>query len=102
MRKLFSIVLALTVILSCIGLPVSAATTDPSASTYGESSDYTLNCPRCGAQGDMISDWYEYNYYYTRYWNTLECPRCGNRWNTVIWEMENPHSSKMDPTEAAQ
>lgn len=85
MKKTFSLIMALVLLLGCIPFSASAA----------ETRNNEMYCSACGAMGSYVTQWWEYGYYYNRLWQQLKCTNssCGNVWNTVVMEVENSNRS---------
>lgn len=83
LRRLFSFVLALTLVMGCIPLLASAETVNTSPISPVAPAGLQMSCPKCGSSSvTVLKVWTEYNYYYTRVWYTMQCDSCGTTWNT--------------------
>lgn len=92
MKKMLSILLALTLVLSFFPMKASASTE--------QTTDMDLYCPYCQRDGKgdyigtLVREWWEYGMYSDLLWNTFECYNCGKLWNTVIFEAPHPYGDE--------
>lgn len=96
MKRWIAIILAVVL---TVGFPLSAkaATTE----VVEPKGDMVMYCPRCDDMGKLLTQWWEYTYYYARLWNQFECQNeaCKFVWNTVIIEISYMKSKDMLETD---
>lgn len=86
MRRWIAVILSLVLM---AGFPLSAKAA--AVEEVEPCGDNVMTCPRCGSIGKLLTEWWEYNYYYSRLWNQFECQNeaCKFVWNTVVIEVSH-------------